>query len=71
MDILENPTLLFTSVIFGAISFGLLSFGMKSRNLSMALWGLAFGAPSYAPGDIRFWVMGVVIAFGARRMAAE
>jgi hypothetical protein len=71
MDILESPVLLFTSVILGAISFGLVSYGMKSKSLSATLWGLAFGAPSYAPGDVRFWVMGVVIAFLAHRTGEE
>jgi hypothetical protein len=60
VDTLTNPLYLGASIILGAISFILLTAGLRSRNLTMALWGVAFGAPSYAPSEPVFWALGIV-----------
>lgn len=60
MESLTSPWGLGVSIIFGAISFVLLTAGLKARNLTMALWGVAFGAPTYAPDSPVFWALGVV-----------
>lgn len=62
MESLTNPWVLGVSIVFGLISFVLVTAGLKARNLTMALWGVAFGAPSYAPDAPVFWAMGAVFA---------
>jgi hypothetical protein len=62
MDVLGNPWMLALSIVLGAASFILLTAGLKTRNLTWALWGVALGAPSYAPDTPAFWAFGAVIA---------
>lgn len=49
------------SLLLGAVSFVMITAGLKARRISWALWGVAAGAPSYAPGEPVMWGLGVVI----------
>lgn len=73
MESFGDPTVMLVSVVFGLISFVLMTAGMRSQNAPMAIWGVAFGAPSYAPNEPIFWALGALFGFFAwwlGRMAA-
>ena len=60
-DLIGSGWELAVSLVLGAISFVFVSAGIKLGRLSWALWGVALGAPSYAPGQPMFWGIGLGI----------
>jgi len=60
-ELLGSPLELAVSLILGAVSFVMMTAGLRAGRLSWALWGVALGVPSYAPGTPMFWGIGAAI----------
>lgn len=57
-----DPTMMLVSLVLGMISFVLMTAGLRAHNAPMAIWGVAFGAPSYAPDEPVMWALGFLFA---------
>lgn len=65
MEFLDSPILTILFVLFSLVSFVLVYAGIKSRNLVLALYGIAAGVPPMGLKHAGYWAVGGVLAGAA------